>query len=81
MDSHKGQLASHRGGVNSVSQPGDLIGFESGRHLVIARVTDMSFVEPEKAHATKFGTMNVSDIPLRQLVCHAIGHIKSTKDK
>ncbi|MBF4313172.1 ATP-binding protein, partial [Vibrio anguillarum] len=46
LDSHKGQLASHRGGVNSVSQPGDLIGFESGRHLVIARVTDMSFVEP-----------------------------------
>jgi DNA helicase HerA-like ATPase len=81
LDSHKGQLASHRGGVNSVSQPGDLIGFEAGRHLVIARVTDMSFVEPEKAHATKFGTMNVSDIPLRQLVCHAIGHIKSTKDK
>lgn len=81
LDSHKGQLASHRGGVNSVSQPGDLIGFEAGRHLVVARVTDMSFVEPEKAHATKFGTMNVSDIPLRQLVCHAIGHIKSTEDR
>jgi hypothetical protein len=81
LDSHKGQLASHRGGVSSVSQPGDLIGFESGRHLVIARVTDMSFVEPEKAHATKVGTMNVSDIPLRQLVCHAIGHIKSSENK
>ncbi|MBO0206412.1 ATP-binding protein [Vibrio sp. Vb0877] len=67
--------------MNSVSQPGDLIGFEAGRHLVVARVTDMSFVEPEKAHATKFGTMNVSDIPLRQLVCHAIGHIKSTEDR
>ncbi|WP_436323735.1 ATP-binding protein [Vibrio cidicii] len=81
LDSHKGQLASHRGGVNSVSQPGDLIAFEAGRHLIVARVTDMSFVEPEKAHATKFGTMNVSDIPLRQLVCHAIGHIKSTEDR
>ena len=81
LDSHKGQLASHRGGVSSVSQPGDLIGFEAGRHLVIARITDMSFVEPEKAHTTKFGTMNVSDIPLRQLVCNAIGYIKSADDK
>lgn len=81
LDSHKGQLASHRGGVNSVSQPGDLIGFEAGRHLVVARVAEMSFVEPEKAHTNQFGTMNVSDIPLRQLVCHAIGHIKSSEGR
>jgi len=81
LEGHKGQLAAHRSGINSVSQPGDLIGFESGRFLIVARVTDMSFVEPEKAHASNFGTMNVSDIPLRQLISYAIGYIKFDEDE
>ncbi|WP_064608106.1 ATP-binding protein [Photobacterium sp. J15] len=80
LEGYKGQLAAHRSGINSVSQPGDLIGFEAGRYLIVARVTDMSFVEPEKAHAANFGTMNVSDVPLRQIVCHAVGHIKIKGD-
>ena len=81
LEGHKGQLAAHRSGINSVSQPGDLIGFESGRFLIVARVTDMSFVEPEKAHASNFGTMNVSDTPLRQLISYAIGYIKTDADE
>ncbi len=81
LEGHKGQLAAHRSGINSVSQPGDLIGFESGRFLIVARVTDMSFVEPEKAHASNFGTMNVSDTPLRQLISYAIGYIKFDEDE
>ncbi|WP_320151684.1 ATP-binding protein [uncultured Tolumonas sp.] len=81
LEGHKGQLAAHRSGINSVSQPGDLIGFESGRFLIVARVTDMSFVEPEKAHASNFGTMNVSDTPLRQLISYAIGYIKFDEEE
>ena len=81
LEGHKGQLAAHRSGINSVSQPGDLIGFDSGRFLIVARVTDMSFVEPEKAHASNFGTMNVSDTPLRQLISYAIGYIKFDEDE
>ncbi|MGY3895451.1 ATP-binding protein [Aeromonas enterica] len=77
LEGHKGQLASHRVGVNSVSQPGDIIGFEAGRNLIVARVSDMSFIEPEKAHAANIGTMNTSGVPLRQIICHAIGYIKS----
>ncbi|MEZ8777436.1 ATP-binding protein [Vibrio splendidus] len=75
LDGHKGQLASHRYGVSSVSQPGDLIGLDAGRCLVIARVTDMAFVDPDKAHSSNVGTLNVSDIPLRQLVAYSIGYI------
>ena len=81
LEGHKGQLAAHRSGINSVSQPGDLIGFESGRFLIVARVTDMSFVEPEKAHTSNFGTMNVSDTPLRQLISYAIGYIKFDEEE
>ncbi|TOG85739.1 hypothetical protein CGI91_24310, partial [Vibrio parahaemolyticus] len=43
LEGHKGQLASHRRGISSVSQPGDLIGLDAGTTLVIARVTDMAF--------------------------------------
>jgi len=75
LEGHKGQLASHRQGVNSVSQPGDLIGIDAGRSLVIARVTDMAFVDPDKAHASNVGTMNVGDTPLRQLIAYSIGYI------
>ncbi|MEZ8297492.1 ATP-binding protein [Vibrio splendidus] len=75
LDGHKGQLASHRYGVSSVSQPGDLIGLDAGRCLVIARVTDMAFVDPDKAHSSNVGTLNVSDIPLRQLVAYSIGYV------
>lgn len=39
----QGRLASHREGISSVTQPGDMIGFDSGNILVIARVTDMAF--------------------------------------
>ena len=43
LDEHKGQLASHRSGITSLSQPGDLIGIE---------VAEMAFVEPDKAHSS-----------------------------
>ena len=75
LEGHKGQLASHREGINSVSQPGDLIGIDAGRSLVVARVTDMAFVDPDKAHASNVGTMNVEDTPLRQLIAYSIGYI------
>ncbi len=75
LDGHKGQLASHRHGVSSVSQPGDLIGLDAGRCLIIARVTDMAFTDPDKAHSLNVGTMNVSDIPLRQLIAYSIGYV------
>lgn len=52
LDEHKGQLASHRSGINSVSQPGDLIGIEAARYLIIAKVAEMAFVEPDKAHSS-----------------------------
>lgn len=32
----QGRLASHRDGVSSVTQPGDLIGFDAGNILVVA---------------------------------------------
>lgn len=75
LEGHKGQLASHRQGVSSVSQPGDLIGLDAGTNLVIARVTDMAFVDPDKAHSSNVGTMNVTDIPLRQLIAYSVGYI------
>lgn len=76
----QGRLASHREGVSSVTQPGDLIGFDSGNILVVARVTDMAFLEPEKAHKANVGTQNISDMPLRQIVAYAIGFIRRDKD-
>ncbi|HHQ4797254.1 anti-phage-associated helicase HerA [Aeromonas veronii] len=75
LEGHKGKLASHRKGVSSVSQPGDLIGFDAGTNLVIARVTDMAFVDPDKAHSSNVGTINVTDTPLRQLISYSIGYI------
>ncbi|WP_163934386.1 anti-phage-associated helicase HerA [Paraferrimonas sp. SM1919] len=75
LEGHKGQLAAHRLGVSSVSQPGDLIGFDAGTSLVIARVTDMAFVDPDKAHTSNVGTMNVTDTPLRQLIAYSIGYV------
>ena len=75
LEGHKGQLASHRKGISSVSQPGDLIGFDAGTNLVIARVTDMAFLDPDKAHLSKVGTMNITDTPLRQLIAYSIGYI------
>lgn len=75
LEGHKGQLASHRRGVSSVSQPGDLIGLDAGTNLVIARVTDMAFVDPDKAHSSNVGTMNVTDIPLRQLIAYSVGYV------
>jgi hypothetical protein len=75
LEGHKGQLASHRKGISSVSQPGDLIGFDAGTNLVIARVTDMAFVDPDKAHSSKVGTNNITDIPLRQLIAYSIGYV------
>ncbi|WP_072054600.1 anti-phage-associated helicase HerA [Aliivibrio fischeri] len=80
LDGHKGQLASHRHGVSSVSQPGDLIGLDAGRSLIIARVTDMAFTDPDKAHSLNVGTMNVSDIPLRQLIAYSIGYVYQDDD-
>lgn len=80
LDGHKGQLASHRHGVNSVSQPGDLIGLDAGRCLIIARVTDMAFTDPDKAHSLNVGTMNVNDIPLRQLIAYSIGYVIQNED-
>lgn len=75
LEGHKGQLASHRRGVSSVSQPGDLIGLDAGTNLVIARVTDMAFVDPDKAHSSNVGTMNLTDTPLRQLIAYSIGYV------
>ena len=75
LEGHKGQLASHRRGVSSVSQPGDLIGLDAGTNLVVARVTDMAFVDPDKAHTSNVGTMNVTDTPLRQLIAYSIGYV------
>ena len=75
LEGHKGQLASHRRGVSSVSQPGDLIGLDAGTSLVIARVTDMAFVDPDKAHSSNVGTMNVTDTPLRQLIAYSVGYV------
>jgi uncharacterized protein len=75
LEGHKGQLASHRRGVSSVSQPGDLIGLDAGTNLVIARITDMAFVDPDKAHSSNVGTMNVTDIPLRQLIAYSVGYV------
>lgn len=75
LEGHKGQLASHRRGISSVSQPGDLIGLDAGTNLVIARVTDMAFVDPDKAHSSNVGTMNITDTPLRQLIAYSIGYV------
>ncbi|MCS6159819.1 MULTISPECIES: anti-phage-associated helicase HerA [Shewanella] len=75
LEGHKGQLASHRRGVSSVSQPGDLIGLDAGTNLVIARITDMAFVDPDKAHSSNVGTMNVTDTPLRQLIAYSVGYV------
>lgn len=75
LEGHKGQLASHRRGVSSVSQPGDLIGLDAGTNLVIARVTDMAFVDPDKAHSSNVGTMNITDTPLRQLIAYSVGYV------
>jgi hypothetical protein len=80
LEGHKGQLASHRQGISSVSQPGDLIGLDAGRSLVIARVTDMAFVDADKAHSSNVGTMNVSDTPLRQLIAYSIGYVLQDKN-
>jgi len=75
-DGLQGRLASHRDGISSVTQPGDLIGFDSGNILVIARVVEMAFLEPDKAHKASVGTQNVNDIPLRQIISYAIGFIE-----
>lgn len=72
----QGRLASHRKGVSSVTQPGDLIGFDAGNILVVARVTDMAFVEADKAHKANVGTSDLADIPLRQIIAYAIGFVK-----
>lgn len=80
LEGHKGQLASHRQGVSSVSQPGDLIGLDAGTNLVIARVTDMAFVDPDKAHSSNVGTMNVTDTPLRQLIAYSVGYVRQDGD-
>jgi len=72
----QGRLASHREGVSSVTQPGDLIGFDAGNILVVARVTDMAFVEADKAHKANIGTSDITDMPLRQIIAYAIGFIK-----
>ncbi|MGG7669389.1 ATP-binding protein [Yersinia sp. J1] len=77
----QGRLASHRDGISSVTQPGDLIGFDSGNILVIARVTDMAFLEADKAHKANVGTQNIVDMPLRQVIAYAIGFIQRVDDK
>ncbi|HII2981768.1 TPA: ATP-binding protein [Yersinia enterocolitica] len=77
----QGRLASHRDGISSVTQPGDLIGFDSGNILVIARVTDMAFLEPDKAHKANVGTQNIVDMPLRQVIAYAIGFIQRVDGK
>lgn len=77
----QGRLASHRDGISSVTQPGDLIGFDSGNILVIARVTDMAFLEPDKAHKANVGTQDIVDIPLRQVIAYAIGFIERENGK
>ncbi|WNP36140.1 ATP-binding protein [Enterobacter kobei] len=76
----QGRLASHREGISSVTQPGDLIGFDTGNILVVARVTDMAFVEADKAHKANVGTSDLSDLPLRQIMAHAIGFVKRDDD-
>ena len=76
----QGRLASHRDGVSSVTQPGDLIGFDAGNILVVARVTDMAFVEADKAHKANIGTSDITDMPLRQIIAYAIGFIKRNND-
>lgn len=76
----QGRLASHREGVSSVTQPGDLIGFDAGNLLVVARVTDMAFVEAEKAHKANVGTSELTDMPLRQIIAYAIGFVRRDTD-
>lgn len=76
----QGRLASHREGVSSVTQPGDLIGFDSGNILVVARVTDMAFVEADKAHKANVGTSDLTDMPLRQIIAYAIGFVRRDSD-
>lgn len=76
----QGRLASHRDGISSVTQPGDLIGFDAGNILVVARVTDMAFVEADKAHKANIGTSDIADMPLRQIIAYAIGFVKRESD-
>ena len=76
----QGRLASHRDGISSVTQPGDLIGFDAGNILVVARVTDMAFVEADKAHKANIGTSDIADMPLRQIIAYAIGFVKRDSD-
>lgn len=76
----QGRLASHRDGISSVTQPGDLIGFDAGNILVVARVTDMAFVEADKAHKANVGTSDLTDMPLRQIIAYAIGFVRRDSD-
>ncbi|HTW92372.1 MAG TPA: ATP-binding protein [bacterium] len=76
LETHKGQVAAHEGGVSSVAQPGDYLGIPTGALLVIVKVQSVEFMEPREAHTRGVGTTESFDEPLRQMSTASIGYIQ-----
>lgn len=75
LDSHRGQLASHSGGVSLVMEIGSLFGVDHGTRILVFRVLSLSFREPQEAHLAGVGSTSLREEPLRNIEAIVLGTI------
>lgn len=74
-DAHKGQVASHRSGISSVTEINSFCGVNAGARMLILRVTSLSFLEPREIHRSFTPQVQTASLPLRQIVAVVVGWI------
>ena len=72
-DSHKGQVASHRSGVSTVTDVNSFLGVDGGTRILILRVISLSFLEPREVHKAISKQGQNWALPLRQIVAVVAG--------
>ena len=80
LDAYRGHFASHRGGISSVTEVGQLFGLDDGARTLILRVRSLSFLEPREAHRAGVGSTSLRGQPLRHLEAVVLGSLSRTQN-
>lgn len=76
LDQHRGQMASHRSGISSVTDIGGMLAIDGGHRLLVLKITGLNFAEPKEIHRYSYQRSKAPDEPLRHLTGIIIGWIE-----
>lgn len=74
---HRGSVASHREGVSTLLEIGNLFGVLFGSTILVLRVVGLKFSEPREVHTQFKQPSPDNDEPLRHLIAITIGRLTS----